>query len=777
MDGSIMIVDLAVELHAWRIARRIFSPFTPLDLVVAVLPQGSISGFLTGAPKDGANTRVHRAVSFVDEAKPSAVHHEICHGFGLWTWTEQYDAHPPLGLPLQGMTAFSTDSYGCFGGGKIRHFGTKGLFWSDETYYDIMGTGSASEWTLHKTAQDFYYSLARQLGEMASRENIRQEPVREGTKRIYIHGLTEKFLFTDPIFGSSFYKYRMVPGSMRAFVLDGVSDVSAPPPPVDNLLDECELAAIDNDFNLAQIRFSVNNDFQGLPPDVWANNSCFSATFDVPENTRFIRVRRMSDGVFPIRAQSDSLTLEILKPYPNQTLESDTTIEWVDTQTGGLGEAGTDNIAPILHNILISRDGGTTWEPIMESIQGSSYLLNTDLIPGGDNISLRIVSSDGIRNAFAQVDGLRIPNHAPRAWINSPLNGDMGDMATTWTLSAGAYDVEDEWLQSGAWTSSIDGVLGQGEFLEEIHLSAGNHVITYEVKDMEGLKGSASVNISIRANQNMDLALNEESLALKSWKFSEQFNKLPPFLTRETTYTLSLNLRSMGVETTHTLKLFLQKPGEAEQLVDAKTFFQPPFGKSAVSVMLVPEAKGDYRLRGVVEDIIPSDPNPANNEYIWTLKMLSGPDLALTEYFVDFGLTSQAGTAVRRDYKIGNRGDEDLIIQDFSITGEASGEYALIGAPAQGSAVKPGEEATFTFDYLSRAGGSHNAVFSLTSNDPFKPVIRVNLLGACNDEKLIQIRNISDYLLGRITVNDGYDVNRDGAVDAADVVSVMDQLQ
>lgn len=483
VDGSLTIMNLALELYAWRVARRIFSPFTPLDVVVAVLPQGAISGILTGDPKDGANSRIHRAVAFVDETKPSAVHHEICHGFGLWTEVEQYKAHPENGLPLQGMTAFSTDSYGRFAGGKIRHFGTKGLFWSEEYYHDIMGTGIMPEWTLHQTALDFYQGLLHQLGTKASRENIRQEPVREGTKRIYIHGLTEKFLFTDPIFGSSFYKYRMVPGSMRAFVLNDDSNVSAPPPPVENLLDECELAAIDNDFNITQIRFGVNNDFQGLPVDVWANNSYFSATFDVPENTRFIRIRRMAGGDFPIRAQSDSLTLEILKPYPNQTLESDTPVEWVDTQTGGLGGAGTDNIAPILHNILISRDSGATWEPIMESIQGSSYLLNTDLIPSGDNISLRIVSSDGIRNAFAQVDGLRIPNRAPRAWINSPINGDMGDMATTWTLSAGAYDIEDEWLQSGTWTSSLDGVLGQGEFLEAIHLSAGNHVIAYEVSD------------------------------------------------------------------------------------------------------------------------------------------------------------------------------------------------------------------------------------------------------------------------------------------------------
>jgi len=775
LDGSLTLTNLSIELYAWRVARRVFSPFTPLDVVVAVLPQGAISGMLTGEPKDGANTKLHRAVIFIDETKPSAVHHEICHSFGLWTGVEQYDAHPSLGLPLQGMTAFATDSYGRFARSKIRHFGTKGLFWSDESYYDIMGTGITSVWTLHQTARDFYFGLVQQLGTKATREDIKREPVREGTKRIYINGLTEKFLYTDPHWGSSFYKYRMVPGSMRAFVLNDVSDASAPPPASSPQLDECELAAIDNDFNIKQFLFGVNNDFQGLPVDVWSNNSYFSATFDVPENTRFFRIRRMSDGVFPIRAQSDSLTLEILKPYPNQMLESDTIIEWVDTQTGGLGEAGTDNIAPILHNILISRDGGTTWEPIMESIQGSSYPLNTDLIPGGDNISLRIVSSDGIRNAFAQVDGLRIPNRAPRAWINSPLNGDAGDASTEWRLSAGAYDIEDEWLVSGTWTSSIDGVLGQGESLEDIHLTVGDHVLKYEVADSEGLKGSASVNVSIRNNQNMDLALNEQSLQLKSWKFSEQFKALPSFLTRETTYTLGLNLRSMGVETTHTLKLFLKKQGQAEILLASQKFFQPPFGNSAVSTTLIPNTKGDYRFRGVVEDILPTDPNPANNQYIWTLKVLSGPDLALNEYFVDFGLTTQAGTKVRRDYIIGNRGDANLIIQNYSITGAASKNFAIASAPVPGSAVKPGEDVAFSFDYLSITGGSQNAKFTLQTNDPFKPVITVDLSGACNESRLIEIRKISDYLLGRIVRSEAFDANTDGVVNIADVVWLMNK--
>lgn len=271
----------------------------------------------------------------------------------------------------------------------------------------------------------------------------------------------------------------------------------------------------------------------------------------------------------------------------------------------------------------------------------------------------------------------------------------------------------------------------------------------------------------------MDLALNAQSLRLKSWKFSEQFANLPPFLTRETTYTLGLNLRAMGVETTHTLKLFLKKQGEAEKLVAAQEFFQPPFGNSAVSIKLIPDSKGDYRFRGVVEDILPADPNPANNEYIWTLKVLSGPDLALTEYFVDFGLTNQAGIAVRRDYKIGNRGDEDLIIQNYSLTVESSKDFAIASAPAPGSAVKPGEDVTFSFDYLAKTGGSQSAKFILQSNDPFKPMITVDLSGACNEPRLIEIRKISDYLLGRISRSDAFDANADGIVNVADIVSLL----
>ena len=125
----------------------------PADFIVAVMPAGWISG-----GGDGASMALRRSVLFVDEKAPLAALHELGHGIGLNTgWGgEQYDQHPPNGLPVDGMTAFATEGGSVYGDRfRVRHMPAKDALWyGGSTHYDIMGNTNMI-WPINSTAHSF----------------------------------------------------------------------------------------------------------------------------------------------------------------------------------------------------------------------------------------------------------------------------------------------------------------------------------------------------------------------------------------------------------------------------------------------------------------------------------------------------------------------------------------------------------------------------------------------------------------------------------------------
>ena len=94
------------------------------------------------------------------------------------------------------------------------------------------------------------------------------------------------------------------------------------------------------------------------------------------------------------------------------------------------------------------------------------------------------------------VDGLTVPNRSPQVKIIFPPDGAKAPSDYVWNLSASASDVEDTGFLdlplTGTWTSSKDGVLGQGTALPGILLSTGTHVLTFKAVDHEGATGTKS---------------------------------------------------------------------------------------------------------------------------------------------------------------------------------------------------------------------------------------------------------------------------------------------
>ncbi|SDI17099.1 hypothetical protein SAMN05428952_11031 [Nitrosomonas sp. Nm132] len=89
-------------------------------------------------------------------------------------------------------------------------------------------------------------------------------------------------------------------------------------------------------------------------------------------------------------------------------------------------------------------------------------------------------------------------NSAPSVTIDTPANNATFMAGEAVTFTGTAADSEDGSLTSAlAWSSSLDGALGNGGTVNTSSLSVGTHVITASVSDSGGLAGSHSISVTI----------------------------------------------------------------------------------------------------------------------------------------------------------------------------------------------------------------------------------------------------------------------------------------
>jgi hypothetical protein len=94
-------------------------------------------------------------------------------------------------------------------------------------------------------------------------------------------------------------------------------------------------------------------------------------------------------------------------------------------------------------------------------------------------------------------------NTAPVLTITSPADGLAVDEGTAISFSATALDTEEGNLSGSiGWSSSLDGFLHTGAEFTRSDLSAGAHTITASVTDAGGLIGTASISLTVRADES-----------------------------------------------------------------------------------------------------------------------------------------------------------------------------------------------------------------------------------------------------------------------------------
>jgi len=133
--------------------------------------------------------------------------------------------------------------------------------------------------------------------------------------------------------------------------------------------------------------------------------------------------------------------------------------------------------------LLYTPDNGQNWYPIVSNIQGNSYDLDLNLIPGGATAKIRVIVSDGVNTAQDDSDGTFIVgDHAPVVTASAPPLSNPG---VPLPLTGEAVDQEDGPLpdESLVWTEGSD-VLGTGRSLQAL-LNPGWHTITLSGTDAD----------------------------------------------------------------------------------------------------------------------------------------------------------------------------------------------------------------------------------------------------------------------------------------------------
>ena len=154
----------------------------------------------------------------------------------------------------------------------------------------------------------------------------------------------------------------------------------------------------------------------------------------------------------------------------------------------------------LFYRVQFSSNGGETVSFRTARLTEQELAIDFSLLPGcQDSCLLRVLVSDGVNSAVAEVRDFTVAKKAPEIEILSPQTDAVFGLHEGISLSALALDMDDGYLDGEAvtWTSDRDGFLGNGSALYLLSLSEGTHEITVVATDADGNQASESVRIQV----------------------------------------------------------------------------------------------------------------------------------------------------------------------------------------------------------------------------------------------------------------------------------------
>ncbi|HRR96785.1 MAG TPA: choice-of-anchor D domain-containing protein, partial [Candidatus Ratteibacteria bacterium] len=489
------------------------------------------------------------------------------------------------------------------------------------------------------------------------------------------------------------------------------------------------------------------------PASDWPEESSFCATFDIPENTKtlkmFDKVGQMvgwyvvyvwnTEPIFQLTYTSTP-EINITSLTSGIKLSDSVEISWIPETTKQIGET-------MQYVVMVSPDGGKTWMPTGLPTTSTSLTIPTDFLPASNNIVFKVIGNSGLGPTTSdEIGGLEIENRAPKAIIESPEDGSIGEQETKWVLKGYGIDNEDGTIATGEWTSSLDGQL---DTEADIILTPGTHTITFKVTDSGGLTDESSVVVEVKEEvDKIDLSLNEESLTLLIPGRDPLNTSSIVWLEKGKEHRAILKIKNTGIDTIFNASVSLKRPQGTEEELQSGYFAAGPFEEVVLSETFIVEDEGQYQIKGVITDTTPEDTNTSNNKWIWTYQTQpNNPIIEVLPEELDFGSVTKRtnGTIIIR-----NHGNANLEITSLTITGsnEFSVDKGIIN-----TSIPEGNSVIVPIYFDPRTIGEKVAKLEITSNDQGKPTTEITLKGEC-----LQVSGITG------------DINGDNSVDISDVI-------
>ena len=229
-------------------------------------------------------------------------------------------------------------------------------------------------------------------------------------------------------------------------------------------------------------------------PEVDADRAQIDLTVDFAAGTRQIVITD-AGGVLlasiPVSPNAPTVANVGMSPGGAIPSSGPVTISWTAADTDG---------DALVADVLWSNDGGATFVPLAGNVAGSSYTLDASAFAGTSGSPdgvVRVLVRDSVNTGSADRDGVTAVGTPPRLRIAAPFANESFIRGQSVPLQAYAGDHEDGALDGSVeWVSSVDGALGNGGS-RIVLLSAGTHVLTARVTDVDGNSATATMTVHV----------------------------------------------------------------------------------------------------------------------------------------------------------------------------------------------------------------------------------------------------------------------------------------
>jgi hypothetical protein len=215
----------------------------------------------------------------------------------------------------------------------------------------------------------------------------------------------------------------------------------------------------------------------------------FAGEIAYDERTRTVVIERQDRELERLKVPAGRPRVVFSGPAP--AFDND----WVDLQW----DATDPDAASLSYDVSLHYPSTGRTMLLAGNLQQAHLRVRTALLPGGEDVELHIVASNGFNSGRTKVTGLRLPDRPPLVTLLSPASGTTFLPGAFVALSAAAWDPQDGSLADDQlrWTSNQDGDLGRGRE-PVVRLSSGVHRITVEAIGHHGMRGHAHVELVVR---------------------------------------------------------------------------------------------------------------------------------------------------------------------------------------------------------------------------------------------------------------------------------------